>query len=123
MTVRELYQLIGGDYDTAMAYLSSERLIARFLTKFPADPSLPRLFTAWAAQDRYGAFDAAYEAKGMCANLYLTHLKVRSTEICELLRPENEGKAKDTYIDMQVQELHRRYDAAVRHIHAWNQSS
>ena len=123
MTTRELYDIIGGDYDAAMAYLGSERLIARFVGKFPADDSLPRLFRAWESRDLAEAFSAAHEAKGMCANLYLKDLQERASQVTELLRPQNVTNSNLSYVDAQVLELHKRYDASIRAISTWLEST
>lgn len=105
MTVEELYQTIGGDYEEAKSRLSMDTLIGRFVTKFVEDGSCAALFDAWDAGDDKAAFEAAHRAKGVCANLALNRLTEPASEICEALRPGNEALRARTDVDALVGEL------------------
>ena len=116
MTLQELYASIEGDYERARAYLRSERLIARVVCKFPDDTACPRLIAAWEAGDWDEAFSAAHEAKGVCANLYLTHLADLTSQICEALRHHSDRSARVDDIDTLVADLRTQYTHTVEAI-------
>ena len=113
MTVKELYARIDGDYAEAQGRLMNDTLIARFVGKFPSDPSCERLFAAWEAGDERAAFEAAHAAKGVCGNLALTRLARLSSDICEALREGNDELRATTDVDALVAELRGAYASAV----------
>ena len=109
MTVKELYDSIGGDYEEAMTRLMTDDLAARFIVKFPEDASCNDLLDAWDAHDEKAAFQAAHRAKGVCANLSLKRLAVLTSEICEALREGNEDIRAATDVGALVDELRKQY--------------
>ena len=109
MTLKELYTQIGGDYDAVISRLRMERLVERFILRFLDDHSCQELIDAWASGDEDASFKAAHTAKGVCANLSLTHLQDLSSQICEALRPGNEALKAQTDIDALVEELKLAY--------------
>ncbi len=109
MTVKELYDGIGGDYEEAMTRLMTDALAARFIVKFPEDSSCNDLLDAWDAHDEKAAFQAAHRAKGVCANLSLKRLAVLTSEICEALREGNEDIRAATDVGALVDELRKQY--------------
>lgn len=113
MTVEELYAQIGGDYAEALGRLRSDALVARFVAKFPDDPSCPGLLEAWEAGDEAAAFEAAHAAKGVCANLSLTGLAALASEVTEALRPGNEELRARTDVDALVARFGESYRAAL----------
>ena len=86
MTLRECYAALGGDYDEVISRLRSERLVQKFVLKFPEDGSFDALCGAMAAQNREEAFRAAHTIKGMCQNLSFTKLGQSAHELTEALR-------------------------------------
>ena len=48
MTLQECYTQLEGDYEGVLARLRSERMVQKFVLKFPADPSYDMLQTALA---------------------------------------------------------------------------
>ena len=68
MTFQEFYQTIGGDYNEVLARLSSERLVQKFVLKFPLDGSYDLLCSALETGNREEAFRAAHTIKGICQN-------------------------------------------------------
>ena len=96
MTLQECYAAMGADYDEVMGRLRSERLVQKFVLKFPADGSFALLESSLAQGDIQEAFRAAHTIKGMCQNLSFTKLAQSSSELTEALRdgvkkPEAEG--------------------------------
>ena len=86
MTIRDCYAALGGDYDEAVSRLRSERLIQKFVLKFPDDGSYALLEGAMASHDREEAFRASHTIKGMCQNLSFTALGDSAHDLTEALR-------------------------------------
>ncbi len=86
MTIRECYAALGGDYDEVLGRLRSERLVQKFVLKFPQDGSYELLLTSLAAGNKEEAFRAAHTIKGMCQNLGFTALAATSSVLTEALR-------------------------------------
>ena len=109
MTVKELYDQIGGNYDEVIGRLYTDELVERILDKFLDDTMCPDLVAAWERGDERAAFDAAHSAKGVCMNLAFTRLGMLASEITEALRPGNEGLRASTDVDALVNELAEEY--------------
>lgn len=90
MTIQECYRAIGGDFAQTQKRLCSERLIERFLARFPEDDSYARLCQAVAEGRREDAFRSAHSLKGVCASLGLTGLLVPVETLTERLRPASD---------------------------------
>ena len=52
MTLRELYDNVGGSYEDALSRLMSDSLIDRFIRKYPQDKSYTQLIEAAAENDK-----------------------------------------------------------------------
>ena len=120
MTVEELYEQVGGNYDDALTRLCADELIEAVLGIFLDDTTCPDIVKAWDCGDEAAAFDAAHAAKGMCMNLAFTRLGVLASDITEALRPGNEGLRASTDVDALVKELADEYgkvrSAVVAHL-------
>lgn len=88
MDLRTCYERLGGSYDDVLSRIPSERLVDKFLRKFPNDESFTHLCSAMAAGNRREAFMMAHTLKGVCANLSLTRLHRSASALTECLRPE-----------------------------------
>ena len=86
MTIQECYLALGGDYDDVLGRLRSERLVQKFLLKFPADGSYELLVRSMAEGNAQEAFRAAHTIKGMCQNLSFRALEKSASELTEALR-------------------------------------
>ena len=86
MTLKECYAAMGGNYDEVMGRLRSEKLVQKFVLKFPNDGSYQLLKDSLAAGDREEAFRAAHTIKGVCANLAFSRLLESSEQLTEALR-------------------------------------
>ena len=112
MTFQEFYETIGGDYNEVLGRLSSERLVQKFVLKFPQDGSYDLLCSALEAGNREEAFRAAHTIKGICKNLGFTPLLASSSSLAEVLRS---GEAVDTSaLAEQVGEDYRRIITAIQ---------
>jgi len=90
MTIQDLYSSIHGNYIEAKSRLMNDRLIDKFVLKFPADPTMQALMNAVDAGDVAAAFAAAHTLKGVAANLAFTELAGFASDLTEQLRPRPE---------------------------------
>lgn len=86
MTIREVYEAIGANYQDAMERLPGEAFVTRFALKFLKDDSFPNLKTALAEGNAEDAFRAAHTLKGVCQNLGFENLYVPAAALTEALR-------------------------------------
>ncbi len=86
MTIRECYELFGGDYSGTLARLGKEDFVKRLAKKFLDDANLSSLKAAAANGDAETAFRAVHTLKGLALNLGFTNLASLSSELTEILR-------------------------------------
>jgi len=86
MSIKEVYESIGANYQDAMARLPGEAFVTRFALKFLTDKSFPELKEALEAGDAENAFRAAHTLKGVCQNLGFSNLYAPTFELTETLR-------------------------------------
>lgn len=113
MTVKELYEAIGGSYDTIMSRLKTEDRVEKYLKLFLEDESFELLQKNLEQGDAKEAFRAAHNLKGVCQNMAFDTLYEISSEITELLREEQLEAAKE-----QMPGLTEIYEGLIRYI--WN---
>ncbi len=89
MNLQECYHAFGGDYEGTMARLRSERIVAKFVRKFPQDGTYATLKTSLEEENLEEAFRAAHTMKGICKNLGLEQLYGSVEEITEVLRTKD----------------------------------
>ena len=86
MNLKECYQALGGDYESVLGRLRTEKMITKFVLKFLDDKSCENLIAAVAAKNGEEAFRAAHTIKGVCQNLSFDRLYRSSSELSECLR-------------------------------------
>jgi len=86
MTLQQCYSALQGDYQEAVTRLMNDRLVARFIQKFPIDPSMQQLRDMTAAGNNQEAFRAVHTLKGVAANLAFTKLFQDASALTEQLR-------------------------------------
>ena len=86
MTLQECYAMLHGNYEDVKSRLSMDRLIEKFMLKFPDDTSMDLLNRSVASGDIQESFRAAHTLKGVCSNLGFTKLYEVSSELTEILR-------------------------------------
>lgn len=119
MTIPELYERIGGSYESAKRILPMDKLIGKFVLKFLDDKSCDRLLSGWEAKDAASVFEGAHAIKGVCANLGLNTLSEKASEIAEEFRPGNPRKLSDAEVDERVSELRALYNTTIEGIRAF----
>lgn len=89
MSVKEVYERIGGNYEDIQNRLRSDDMIERFLRKFLNEKSYEDLLAAVEADNVEEAIQAAHKMKGVTANLSFTKLFDVLNELLTKLRQEN----------------------------------
>ncbi len=95
MTLNELYEQIGGDYEQALRVLRMDKLIDKHIRKLPAGGVADALIAAGETMDPTKLFETAHAVKGVCGNLGLTNLSALASEITEEFRPGSTRKLSD----------------------------
>lgn len=121
MTLQELYQNIDGNYDHAVQIMRREKLIARYISKFPKSGVNEALQEAGKSLDPARMFETAHAMKGVCANMGLDRLSAAAGEICEEFRPGNARSISDDEIRARLAEVDALYQRTVEGIHAYEQ--
>ncbi len=117
MTLQELYQAIGGDYDQALRVLHVEKLVDKHIRKFPKNGVVEALLTAGEGMDPTQLFETAHALKGVSANLGLTGLSEAASRITEEFRPGNARRLSDEEIAQclcRVKELYAKVAEGIR---------
>ena len=89
MNINECYQAMGADYEEVFGRLRNEKLIAKFVLKFPGDPSFSQLQSTLEEKNVEEAFRAAHTLKGVAQNLGFTPLYEATATLTEVLRAGN----------------------------------
>lgn len=105
MTVQELYEQIGGSYESAKRVMQMDKLIAKFIVRYLDDASCAKLCEGWAARDGALVFEGAHAMKGVCANLGLDTLSAGASELAEEFRPGNSRTLGDDEVTERVEAL------------------
>lgn len=112
MTMQDCYAVLGGDYSDVFARFQSDRLVQKFVLKYPDDRSFDLLCSAMEKKDYEEAFRAAHTIKGMCQNLSFTKLLNSSSQLSDALR---NGRISDAYRLMeQVKKDHLAAISAIK---------
>ena len=117
MTLQELYQNIDGNYDHAVQIMRMEKLIARYISKFPKSGVNEALQEAGKSLDPARMFETAHAMKGVCANLGLDELAHTVGTITEEFRPGAVRKLTDAQVKAVLDkagELYRRAENGIR---------
>lgn len=105
MTLSELYQRIGGDYDQALRVLRVEKLMDKHIRKLTKNGVIDNLLDAGRDMDPARLFEAAHAAKGVCANLGLTKLADGASQLAEEFRPGNGRRLTDDQVAAKLADI------------------
>lgn len=86
MTVQELYNTLGEDYNEIFDRIGNDKWIEKYLKKFTAEDYVAELGTAIAEEKWEELFKASHSLKGLALNLGLSKLADASTKLCETVR-------------------------------------
>ena len=98
MTLRDFYNKIGSSLDAVMSQMGlPEKLVDKFVKKFPNDKSAEELFRTYESGDYMTAFRMAHTIKGLCLTLGFDKLRESASELTEALR---DGKVADNAAEL-----------------------
>lgn len=97
MNINEFYDSIGSSAEQVLNRLLNEKLVLKYLNKFPEDGSFASLEENLNGNDYAEAFRAAHTLKGICLNLELTPLTALAVKMCDILRNQNAVQQEDIF--------------------------
>ena len=112
MTLKELYEQIGGDYEQALRVLRMDKLIDKHIRKLPTGGVCDALIAAGETMDPTQLFETAHAVKGVCGNLGLTKMAEAASEITEEFRPGSSRKLSDEEIGERIRAFSELYAQA-----------
>ena len=86
MTIKSLYEAVGGDYQDVVKRLMSEEFAAQLALGFLDDDGFSSLEKAMKNRNAEDAFRAAHTLKGVALNLGFKNLGESASELTEVLR-------------------------------------
>ena len=119
MTLQELYELIDGDYGRAVQIMKIDKLISRYIQKFPKSGVNDALQEAGRSMDPVKLFESAHAMKGVCANMGLTKLADLVSTLTEEYRPGNPRTLTDEQVKAAIAEIDALYSRTVEGIHQY----
>lgn len=122
MTLQELYQTIGGDYDQALRVLRVEKLMDKHIRKFSNNGVVEAVLAAGETLDPTQMFETAHAVKGVCGNLGLTGLYELASELSDEFRPGNARQMSDAQVKEKLGELSALYQRAADGIRQYEAS-
>jgi HPt (histidine-containing phosphotransfer) domain-containing protein len=109
MTIKELYEEIGGNYDQAVKIMKLDKLIDRHIRKFTNSAMMENMRTAAVSMDAMAMFESAHAMKGVCANLGLVRLSELASELAEEFRPGTARSLSDDEVRGKVEAIGELY--------------
>ncbi len=107
MTVKEFYEIVGGDYNTALSRMMNDDFIKRMLSKFHSNNGFESIIRGYERKDFKALFEGAHSLKGVAGNLALTNLYNDASVVTEATRDyEN---IKELNIDNELNKLEESY--------------
>ncbi len=116
MTLQELYETIGGDYEQAMRVLRMDKLLDKHIRKLIQNGVIDQLLAAGEEMNGEQLFETAHAAKGVCANLGLNVLAGMASDIAEEYRPGSTRKLSDEEVAGKLKSLADFYQKTVEGI-------
>lgn len=123
MTLEELYESIGGDYDQALRVLRVDKLINKHIRKLTTNGVVDNLLAAGETMDPTELFETAHAVKGVCANLGLTKIADAASDIAEEYRPGNPRKLSDDEVKEKLQFVADQYETTKEGIQRYTDES
>ena len=123
MTLKELYDQIGGDYEQAIRVLRMEKLMDKHIRKLTKGGVVEALLAAGETMDPTQLFETAHAVKGVCGNLGLMKLSAAASEITEEYRPGSTRKFSDSEIGEKLRDLAALYEQTKAGIAAYEDAN
>ena len=109
MTIRELYENIGGDYDQAIRILRMDKLLDKHIRKYVKNGCVEDLLSAGESMDPVRLFETSHAVKGVSANLGLVRMAEAASEISEEFRPGNPRRMTDDQVAEKIRKIGELY--------------
>ena len=116
MTIQQLYEKIGGNYEQAVRVMKKDKLIDKYIRKLRSSDVGDMLARAGETMDAGKLFESAHAMKGVCSNLGLDALASAADEITEEFRPGNARKLSDAAVREKVEDVLTRFRNTVQGI-------
>ena len=116
MTIQQLYDRIGGNYEHAVRIMKKDKLIDKYVRKLKDSNVGDALAQAGETMDAVKLFESAHAMKGVCANLGLDALANAADEITEEFRAGNPRTLSDEAVREKVAGILQRYRDTVEDI-------
>ena len=110
MTIQELYDQIGGNYDHAVQIMRMDKMISKYLLKLTESDVCDKLKEAAGSMDPGALFESAHAMKGVCANLGLDDLAAAVSEVTEEYRPGAGRKISDDEVKAKLDEIFSKFE-------------
>jgi len=123
MTIQQLYEKIGGNYDQAVRVMKKDKLIDKYVRKLKNSNVGDMLAEAGETMDAVKLFESAHAMKGVCSNLGLEGLANAADEITEEYRAGNPRTLSDDAVKEKLAALLRRYRQTVQCITEYEESN
>ena len=121
MTLQELYASIDGNYDHAVQIMRMEKLINRYLSKFPNSGVYEALAAAGESMDPTALFESAHAMKGVGGNMGFDKMAAAAGEITEEFRPGNPRSLSDDEVKARIADIGVMYRHTVDGIRQYEQ--
>ena len=116
MTIQQLYEKIGGNYDQAVRVMQKDKLIDKYVRKLKSSNVGEMLAQAGESMDAGKLFESAHAMKGVCSNLGLTALAEAADELTEEFRQGNARRLSDDEVRQKLDAILNRYRDTVQGI-------
>lgn len=123
MTLQELYNTIGGDYEQAIRVLRMDKLIDKHIRKLTKNGVVETMLAAGESMDATQLFETSHAVKGVCGNLGLPKLAAIASEITEDYRPGSTRKFSDEEIKEKLRAFSELYDITAQGIRQYEESN
>lgn len=121
MTLQQLYETIGGDYEQALRVLRMDKLIDKHIRKLTKNGVVDGLLAAGKDMDAAQLFEAAHAMKGVCGNLGLPVLANAASAIAEEYRPGNPRTMTDAQVKDRLRQIEETYQKTAEGIRRYEE--
>lgn len=119
MTLKELYERIGGDYEQALRVLRMDKLVDKHIRKYVKNGVVEKLVDAGNRMDPNEMFECAHAVKGISGNLGLRELSEMASEIAEEFRAGNVRRMSDEEVAKKLSDIDARFRTTADGIRAY----
>ena len=116
MKIKNVYDMIGGDYNEALYRLMNDGIIEKFLHKFVAGNYIVPITDAVKEKDNTKLFEACHALKGVALNMSFVKLSRSASNLTDYVRGENAKTADRHTIDSLYNKLLADYNDVINAI-------